>query len=76
MVKVFNLPSIEPGASLVVKLVARYTPAPVTDVLLARSIPMVTTTIEINDGQMLRGPFWVDTEMKPMYLTLFPFISQ
>jgi uncharacterized repeat protein (TIGR01451 family) len=72
MVKVFNIPSLEAGASLVVKLVARYTPAPIT----APVYPTVTTTIDINDGQMVKGPFWVDTEMKPMFFILLPVVAR
>ena len=75
MVKVFNIPSLDPGASLVVKLVARYTPAPVPpDLAPGNGYPIVSTTIDINDGQMVRGPFWMDTTMQPLDLILMPMI--
>jgi immune inhibitor A len=77
MVKVFNIPSLDPGDSMEVKLVARYTPIVPPMGKSAKSVvPTVTTTIEINDGQMVKGPFWVTTEMVPKFFVLMPMVKK
>lgn len=73
MVKVYNIPSLAAGASMEVKLTARYTPFVEPE---AKALDQVTTTLEINDGQMVRGPYWLTTDIVPFFHNMLPLINK